>query len=67
MFSVFASNAVDGGLEPQAGQTKVYKIGICFFSTKHAALRRKSKDWLAQNLNNVSKWSDMSTCGLLFQ
>jgi hypothetical protein len=34
---------------------------------KHAALRSKSKDWLAQNQNNVSEWSDMSTRGLLFQ
>jgi len=24
-----------------------FKIGICCFSAKHAALRRKSKDWLA--------------------
>ena len=37
-----------------------YKIGICCFSAKHAALRRKSKDWLARNQNNVSEWSDMS-------
>jgi hypothetical protein len=44
-----------------------YKIGICCFSAKHAALRRKSKDWLAQNQNNVSEWSDMSTRGTLFQ
>jgi hypothetical protein len=44
-----------------------YKIGICWFSAKHAALRRKSKDWLARNQNNVSEWSDMSTRGLLFQ
>jgi hypothetical protein len=28
------------------GQTKDLNIGICCFSTKHAALRRKSKDWL---------------------
>jgi hypothetical protein len=34
---------------------------------KHAALRRKSKDCLTRNRNNVSKWSDMSTRGLLFQ
>jgi hypothetical protein len=27
-----------------AGQTKDYKIGICCFSAKHAALRRKRKD-----------------------
>jgi len=49
------------------GQTKDYKIGIWCFSVKHAALRRKIKDWLARNQNNVSEWSDMSTRGLLFQ
>jgi hypothetical protein len=27
-------------------------------------LRRKSKDWLARNQNNISEWSDMSTHGL---
>jgi hypothetical protein len=26
-----------------------------------------SKDWLARNQNNVSEWSDMSTCGLVLQ
>ena len=46
---------------------KDYKIDMCCFSTKHVALRRKSKDWLTQNQNNVSEWSDMSTRGLLFQ
>ena len=44
-----------------------YTIGICCFSTNHAALRNKIKDWLALNQNNVSEWSDMSTRGLLFQ
>ena len=48
-------------------QTKDYKIGICCFSTKHAALRRKSKDWLARNQNNVFEWGDMSIRELLFQ
>jgi hypothetical protein len=57
MVSVLASSAVDCGLEPRSGQTKDYKIGIWCFSTKHAALRRKSKHWLAQNQNNVSEWS----------
>ena len=42
---VLASNAVDRGFEPWSGQTKDYKIDICCFSTKHAALRRKSKEW----------------------
>ena len=34
---------------------------------KYAAVRRKRKDWLARNQNNVSKWSDMSARGLLYQ
>ena len=67
MFSVLAASAVDRGFEPLLGQTKDYEIGICCFSSKHAALRRKIKDWLARNQNNVSEWSDMSTRGLLFQ
>ena len=56
-----------GGVMVSPGQTKDYKIGICCFSTKQAALRRKSKDWLAWNQDNVSKWGDMPTRGLLFQ
>jgi hypothetical protein len=48
-------------------QIKNYKTSICCFSAKQAALRRKSKDWLAWNQYNVSEWSDMSTRGLLFQ
>ena len=67
MVSVLASSTVDRGIESLSGQIKDYKIGICCFSTKHAALRRKSKDCLARNQNNVSEWSDMSTSGLLFQ
>ena len=67
MVSVLASSAVDRGCVPQLGQTKDYKIGICCFSAKHAALRRKSKDWLAWNQANVSEWGDMSIYGLLFQ
>ena len=67
MVSVLASTAVDHGFNHQSGQTKDYAIGICCLSAKHAALNRKSKDWLARNQNNVSKWSDMSIRGLLFQ
>jgi hypothetical protein len=61
MVSVLPSSGIDCGLEPRSGQTKEYKIGICCFSDKHAALRRKSKNWLARNQNNVSEWSDIST------
>jgi hypothetical protein len=37
------------------------------FSAKHGALRRKNKDWLGRNRDNVSEWSDMSIHGLLVQ
>ena len=67
MVSVLALNAVDCGFDSRSGQAKDYKIGICCFSAKYAALRRKNKDWLAQNQNNVSKWGNMSICRLLFQ
>jgi hypothetical protein len=46
MVSMLASSAVDHGFEFRSGQTKDYKIGICYFSAKYAALRRMSKDWL---------------------
>ena len=55
MVSVLVSSAVDHGFEPRSDQTKDYKIGICCFSAKHTALRKKSKDWLAQNQDNVSE------------
>jgi hypothetical protein len=45
---------------------KTMQINICCFSGKHAALRRKSKDWSARNQDNVSEWGDMSIRGLLF-
>jgi hypothetical protein len=67
MVSMLALSVVDRGFELRSGQTNDYKIGIYCFSAKHSALRRKSKDWLALDQNNVSKWSDMSTHGRLFQ
>ena len=60
MVSLLASSVVDRGFEPWSGQTKDYIIGICCFSARHAALRSKSKDWLAWNKNDVSDWGDMS-------
>ena len=65
MVSLLASSAVDSGLEPRLGQSKDSNIGICCFSAKHAALRRKSKDWLARNQNNVSAdccFSELALC-----
>ena len=51
----------------RSDQMKDYEIGICCFSAKYAALRKKSKDWLARNQDNVSEWGDMSINGQLFQ
>jgi hypothetical protein len=58
---------VNRGFEFCLGKTKDYKIGICCFSAKQAALRRKSKYWLTQNQDNVSDWSDISIRGLFVQ
>ena len=67
--SVLASSVVDRGFLSRSDQTKDYRIGICSFSAKHAALRRKGKDWLAPdpNQDTVSEWGDMSIRRLLFQ
>ena len=67
MGSVLVSSALDRGFEFRSGQTKDYKIGICYLSSKHAALRGKSQYGLVQNQDNVSEWGDMSTRELLFQ
>ena len=63
MVSLVVSSAVDRGFEARSGQTKDYKIGICCFSTNHAALVGVERHVypLAQNQDNVSEWSDMST------
>ena len=60
MVSVFTLSVVNRGLGPKSGQTKDYKIGICSISAKHAALRRKNKEGLARNRDNVSEWGNMS-------
>jgi hypothetical protein len=49
MNRVLAPSAVYRGFEP-------WSVQIYFYSAKHAALRSKSKDWLARNQNNVLKW-----------
>ena len=46
---------VDLGFEPRSDQTKYYKM-VCAaspLSTTWAALRRKIKDWLDRNHDNV--------------
>jgi hypothetical protein len=53
MLSVLVSNAVDRRIELRSDLTKDYAFGMCCFFEKHAALKRKSKVWLAHNQNNV--------------
>jgi hypothetical protein len=75
MVSVLASSAENHGFESLSGhgfeslsgKTKNYTIGISCFSAKHAALRRKNKNRLTRNEDNVSELGDMSIHGLLFQ
>ena len=57
MVSMLPSSAGDRGFESRSGETKDYTIGICCFPAKHAVLRRKGKDWLARNQDNVSEWA----------
>ena len=66
MVSVHFSSEEDRGFKPRLDQTKDYKIAICCFSAKHAALRIKCNDWLARNQNNVTECGDMSISRLLF-
>jgi hypothetical protein len=49
MVSVLASSVVDRGFDSRSDQMKDYKIGICCFSAKHAALMSKNKDWMTRN------------------
>ena len=49
-------HAVDCGFESRSGQTKDYEIGMCCFSAKHTALRKKNKDCFARN-KDVSEWA----------
>jgi hypothetical protein len=64
--SVLASSAVYRGFESRSGQTKDYQLVFVAYNAKHAELRRKSKDWLPRNQDNVSEWSDMYIRGLWF-
>ena len=48
------------------GSCAFHVYTVYFFSIAFIGLRRKSKDWLARNQDNMSEQSDMSTCRLLF-
>jgi hypothetical protein len=49
------------GSNPDHVKPKIINFVIFCFSGKQASLRSKSKNWLAQNQDNVLEWSDMST------
>ena len=67
MVRVLDSSVVGRRIELRSGQPKDCEIGMRCFTAKHAALRRKSKNWLARDQNKVFEWTDMSSRGLLFQ
>jgi hypothetical protein len=67
MVCALASSVVDRVFESRSVQTKDYKIyDMCCFFAKHATLRKKNKDCLTRNQDNVSEWGGMSIRGLFF-
>jgi hypothetical protein len=66
MVSVLVLSAIDLGFKPRSGKPNDYAICMCCFSAKHAALKKKSKDWLDRNQDKVSELGDMYIRGLLF-
>jgi hypothetical protein len=44
MVSMFTLSEVDRGFDSWSGKTQDYKIGICCYSAKQAALSRKSSE-----------------------
>ena len=51
----------------RSGESNNNKTGVCCFSPNHAAIMNKSKNWLDQNQDNASDWSDIAIPRLLFQ
>ena len=49
-------------IEQSYEEAQDYKNGICCFYNKHAVLKSESKDWLAQNSDNVSEWMKCTCC-----
>jgi hypothetical protein len=68
MVSVLVPSAVDRGIEPRRVEPKTIKLVFVASPqmTQHA-IRKKNKDWLARNQDNVSEWDDMSIRRLFFQ
>lgn len=49
------------------GRVKSKTTNLVFVASllKHAAFRSKRKDWSTHNQDNVSEWTDISTCRML--
>jgi hypothetical protein len=63
MISGLTLSVVDCGFEPPLGQTKDYKIGICYFYAKHIALKgeRAKTGWLRIRIMCLSGTTCLST------
>jgi hypothetical protein len=59
---MLASSVVDRGFEPRSGQTKDYKIGICCFSAKHAALIKEKEQTLVGSESLSKNKKSNSAC-----
>ena len=51
---------------PRLGQPKDIKFVFAASPVNHI-IKSNSKDWLAQNQDNVYEWRELSICRLLFQ
>jgi hypothetical protein len=54
---LLSSSAVNRELNAGSSQTKNYKTDMCCLSAMHAALRRKSKDWVANEHDDTAQQS----------
>jgi len=67
LVSVLTCSEVHRGFELCRVKPMNIQLVCVAFSALHAAFKRKNKDCLVRNQDNVSDWSDVSTSGLLFQ
>jgi hypothetical protein len=56
MVNMRSTSVIDRGFKPVSRQQNTINLVFATSRLKHAALRNKNKDGLAQNQNNVSTW-----------
>ena len=54
-WSTFLPRLWQYGFYPRSEQANNYEIGICCFCARRPGLKRKNKDWLTLNQENVSE------------